>query len=312
MHAPARDDACATDADFMFASASPYRQRMLFAIFIIVMPGESTSMNSILLSPIGVFHSSLKHRYETPRQGVLAPDNTGWIELAPHRNFEQAVRDLEHFERLWIVFVFHLNPNWKPMVRVPRHRTDKVGVFATRAPFRPNPIGLSCVRLCRVEGLRVHIGETDILDGAPVLDIKPYLPYADSFPDAATGWVADACAGSFTIDVSPDAAARMLWIQEHGGINLRGYIDVQLRHDPTNSERKRITTLDDAEHRFMLAYRTWRILYRVDAAERTIRIEDIRGGYSPQDLAGQSDRHEDKQLHRDYLANFGPSLPDEK
>jgi tRNA (adenine37-N6)-methyltransferase len=265
-------------------------------------------MDSIELLPIGIYHSALKHRYETPRQGVLAPESKGIIDLLPHRNFEQGLRELETFERLWILYVFHRNPNWKPLVQVPRHRTDKVGVFATRAPFRPNPIGLSCVRLVRVEGLRIHVAETDLLDDSPVLDIKPYLPYADAFPLAATGWVADACADLYSIEISREAKVQIEWLLEHAGLNLRGYVDVQLQHDPTNRKRKRITLMPDADRiscpRFSLAYRTWRIVYHVDEERRTVCIDAVGSGYSADDLADPEDRYADKSLHRDFLALF--------
>ena len=265
-------------------------------------------METLSFTPIGFYHSALKHRYETPRQGVLAPDNTGIVELESRRNFEQALRDLETFERIWIVFVFHLNRNWKPLVSVPRHRADKVGVFATRAPFRPNPIGMSCVRLLRIDGLNVHVGETDLLDGSPILDIKPYLPYADSFPAAATGWVADALADACNIEIDAEAGAHMDWIREKTGINLRGYIDVQLTHDPTNRARKRISpaqpSFPGSTSGFMLAYRTWRILYSVDGAGKTVRVTGIRSGYTAQDLIEDRDPYEDKRLHREFLAAF--------
>ena len=139
--------------------------------------------NEITLNPIGFLQSELKKRYETPRQGVLAKGSKAIIHLNPKNNFEQAVKDLDGFDRLWIIYQFHLNKNWKPLVTPPRHTRNKVGVFASRAPYRPNQIGLSCVKLDKVDGLKIYISESDILDDSPVLDIKPYLPYSDSFPD---------------------------------------------------------------------------------------------------------------------------------
>jgi tRNA-Thr(GGU) m(6)t(6)A37 methyltransferase TsaA len=104
--------------------------------------------------------------------------------LERNRNFEQALKDLEGFERIWVIYLFHLNDSWKPMVTPPRNKGKKVGVFASRSPHRPNGIGLSCVTLNRIEGLNIYISNSDILDGSPVLDIKPYLPWSDSFPDS--------------------------------------------------------------------------------------------------------------------------------
>ena len=266
-------------------------------------------MKTISFEAIGVFRGERKHRYETPRQGVLAKDVSGIIEFLPRRNFEQALRDLAEFERLWVLYVFHLNANWKPMVNVPRHRVEKIGVFATRAPYRPNPIGLSCVRLDAVDGLTLRISETDLLDGSPVLDIKPYLPYADSFPDARTGWVRDARSDEYVIDETAEAAAQLDWVREHADVNLRGFIGVQLRQDPANRRRKRIVLLSDATPEapalYALAYRTWRIRYTIDEAARRVAVLSIRSGYSRDELAMETvDRYADKALHRGFLLHF--------
>ena len=120
------------------------------------------------IEPIGIFRCEEQHRYELPRQGTLANDNIGYIDLTPHQNFEQALADLDGFERIWVIYQFHLNKTWKPKVRPPR--TDgrkKISVFATRSPYRPNPIGMSCVELDRIDGLRVYVRNFDILDERP-------------------------------------------------------------------------------------------------------------------------------------------------
>jgi tRNA (adenine37-N6)-methyltransferase len=106
-----------------------------------------STLEDILIKPIGIVSSENVHRYETPRQGVLAGNNISVIKLNPNKNFEQAVKDLVGFDRIWIIYWFHLNKNWKPMVTPPRHTRNKIGVFATRAPHRPNQIGISCVKL---------------------------------------------------------------------------------------------------------------------------------------------------------------------
>jgi tRNA (adenine37-N6)-methyltransferase len=255
----------------------------------------------VLLHPIGHVRCAKKYRYETARQGVLAPDSTATIELLPRHNFEQALKDISDFERIWVLSLFHLNRNWKPLVHVPRHRRDKVGVFATRAPYRPNPIGLSCVTLLSVQGLSLTIGNVDLLDGTPVLDLKPYLPYADAFPDAGTGWVKNACSDCYAIDATDEAMLECGWIRTHAGINLPGFIEVQLQHAPRDTERKRITPAAH-EDEYVLAYRTWRIFYRVLDFEKRVVVTHIRSGYFPEELAhGMEDKYRDKTLHRRYL-----------
>jgi tRNA (Thr-GGU) A37 N-methylase len=91
-------------------------------------------------------------------------------------------------ERIWLLFVFHNNSNWKAQSSPPVAPNRKIGVFATRSPYRPNPIGLSCVELVKIEKLKIYVRNFDLLDNTPILDIKPYIPYSDSFPDALGGF----------------------------------------------------------------------------------------------------------------------------
>lgn len=154
-------------------------------------PGERTRF---VMEPIAIAHTPYKERFGTPHQATTtrgtregAPAE-GTIELLPHVPVE-ALRSLEGFERVWLVYLFHMNEGWSAMVRPPRGPRIKRGVLATRSPHRPNPIGLSAVRLVGVEGRTLRVRELDLLDGTPVLDIKPYVPYADAFPEAKAGWV---------------------------------------------------------------------------------------------------------------------------
>jgi tRNA-Thr(GGU) m(6)t(6)A37 methyltransferase TsaA len=143
---------------------------------------------------IGIVRSPHKERHGTPRQAVLAadaglrPDEGARIELFADLVDPLALDDLGAFEMLWVVSWLHLNHGWRPQVTPPGETTAR-GLFATRAPHRPNPIGLSAVKIERIEGLVVHVARIDLLDGTPVLDLKPYVPYADAFPDAKAGWL---------------------------------------------------------------------------------------------------------------------------
>ena len=136
-----------------------------------------------IFEPIGVVHSPFREKREAPRQGTANGSAEGTIELFSSSGMEHAVCDLEGFERLFLLFHFHEAKHFRPKVQPPRSSVRR-GVLATRSPHRPNPIGLTVVRLWRVEGLRLHVGDLDVIDGTPVLDIKPYVPYADAFPDA--------------------------------------------------------------------------------------------------------------------------------
>lgn len=146
------------------------------------------------MRPIAYARSPYKERFGTPHQptttrgtraGVVAE---GIIELVPELPLE-SLRFLEGFEYVWVIYVFHMNEGWSPMVRPPRGPRIKRGLFATRSPHRPNPIGLSALQLIRIEGRDLHVRGLDLLDGTPVLDLKPYIPYADAFPGAKAGWV---------------------------------------------------------------------------------------------------------------------------
>ena len=232
----------------------------------------------ITLNPIGFLQSELKQRYETPRQGILAKDSQAVIHLLPKKNFEQAIKDLDGFDRLWVIFQFHLNKTWKPLVTPPRHTRKKVGVFATRAPYRPNQIGLSCVKLDKVEGLKIYISESDILDGSPIIDIKPYLPYSDSFPDVKTGWVKSGLENIYQVIFEEKVKKVADKLLTKKNVNLLSYANVQLEFNPTDTTRKRVkqsTKKNKKENQFILAYQKWRINYVVDEKIKKVFITSI-------------------------------------
>lgn len=144
------------------------------------------------LEPIGVVRTCFGGKFGVPRQPGLCP--SAWGELVFHEGFRspEAIRGIGGFSHLWLIFGFHetVGQGWKPTVRPPRlGGNQRVGVFASRSTFRPNGLGLSLVRLEGVgEGGSLLLGGLDLLDGTPVYDVKPYLPYAESVPDAAAGF----------------------------------------------------------------------------------------------------------------------------
>lgn len=150
-------------------------------------------------SPIGTIHSPFREKFGIPRQPGLMPSAEARLELLPPYDRDEAVRGLEAFSHLWIVFVFHgiAREEWRPTVRPPRlGGNERIGVFASRSTHRPNPIGLSVVELTgivREAGrLFLELRNVDLLEGTPVLDIKPYVTYADSIPGAQSGFAPDA------------------------------------------------------------------------------------------------------------------------
>jgi len=253
----------------------------------------------IAFNPIGLIHSSMKQRQDSPRQGTLS-DITAELHLYGGANFEPALEGLDAFERVWLVFQFDLNDSWNPKVRPPGSE-KKLGVFASRSPYRPNAIGLSCVRLESIQGRVLTFSEIDLLDGTPVLDIKPYLPYADSFPDAATGWTATTNQ-TWEIEWQPSAQRELWLLWDLGMQSMEPFINSQLHDNPTDEKRKRIHHIKD--NVYQIAYRTWVIEYSL--SDDTVTILSIASAYTPERLTDDEDTYGDKAIHRAYVDTIGP------
>lgn len=147
--------------------------------------------------PIGVIHSIFDKPEGTPIQPVYATSSEGTVEV--FEPFAEGLADLDGFERIWLLY--WCDRSAAPKMRViPYRDTRQRGLFSTRAPVRPNPIGLSCVRLLRIDNGILHVSELDMLDGTPLLDIKPYVPAFDSFPGARSGWLTEERTGRTIAD----------------------------------------------------------------------------------------------------------------
>ncbi len=171
----------------------------------------------ICFEPIGVVRSCFSEKFGTPRQPGLTPSADGVLTLHPAYGTEAALRGLASFSHIWVMFLFHEHADrpWRETVRPPRLGGNRrVGVFASRSGFRPNPLGLSVVRLEKIalSPARLYLSGVDMIDGTPVIDIKPYVPYADSIPDAVAGFAAQRPATplSVTFSDAAEAACRRL------------------------------------------------------------------------------------------------------
>lgn len=154
-------------------------------------------METLSVTPIAFYRGELGSKFGIPRQSGLVPSLRGRIDFTPEFRNREALRGLEGFDRIWLIWGFSANRpakgEWQPTVRPPRlGGNTAMGVWATRSPFRPNPLGLSCVVLERIEGLDLVVRGADLMDGTPIYDIKPYVAYADSFPDARSGFAGEA------------------------------------------------------------------------------------------------------------------------
>ncbi|MBE3668308.1 tRNA (N6-threonylcarbamoyladenosine(37)-N6)-methyltransferase TrmO [Vibrio navarrensis] len=151
------------------------------------------------IEPIGIIQSPYKEKFAVPRQPRLVPAASARVKLSGTANSPEAVRGIEQFSHLWLLFLFdqNLEAGWKPTVRPPRlGGNERVGVFASRSTFRPNGIGMSAVELKGVskqgEQIYLELGSVDLVDGTPIVDIKPYIPYSDSIPEALGGYAEQA------------------------------------------------------------------------------------------------------------------------
>ena len=265
-------------------------------------------IEALSVTPIGVVHSPFKDKRSAPRQPSVAVEAAGTVELYPDSRYEYGLQHLEQWSHIWVLFWFHLNTHWRPKVRPPRS-AGKKGVFATRAPHRPNPIGMSAVRLERIDGRVLYVRGLDIVDGSPVVDLKPYVPYADIVSEAAAGWlegrpdVADDVGPRYSVLWTEDAKTRLEWLNERHRIVLREDVERALALGGAPHPYRRIKR-DGAFMR--LALRDWRFRFVVDG--QAVTVIDVSTGYRSRELNDPSSvpRAETSlDVHRAFVAKFG-------
>lgn len=282
-------------------------------------PDPAPSPAALTLEPIGYVRCELATKVEAARQPRAARADTevgpgvevgtvGRIELLSHKNYEHALADLEEWEYIWVLFWFDRNPSWRPKVLPPRSRSGRKGVFATRSPHRPNPLGLSAVRLERIEGLTLHVRDIDMLDGTPVLDLKPYVAYTDAIAQARGGWIEDPIDASASRDPIADyavhwddtAAAQADWIGRRTGLALRSRVGAALALGPQPHPYRRIRAAGDAE--LELAVRDWRAHFTV--SDRAVQVRRIVSGYRDAELEAGDAPGANLAAHRDFHARW--------
>ena len=268
--------------------------------------------DALVVRPIGVFHAPFRERASAPRQPRAAEGVAGHIELFPGHDYEDALADLDRWQYIWVLFWFHGNEGWKAKVLPPRS-TKKRGLFATRTPHRPNPIGLSVVRLERVEGRVVHVRDVDVLDGTPVLDIKPYVAWTDAIADAGSGWLEDEQAldqgttttigrprdplAAWEVTFSAHAREQLVFLHD-AALDLEATVVRVLSLGPQPHAYRRIRLEADGTGR--LAVKDWRVRFRVEG--RRIEVIDFATGYRENQLKGDDP---ERAIHRAFVARFG-------
>lgn len=216
-------------------------------------------MKELIIRPIAVIHTDFKEKFGIPRQSGRAPSAEGTVVFEPEFRVPEALKEIEGFSHLWLIFDFSEahREEWSPTVRPPRLGGNRrVGVFASRSPFRPNPLGLSCVKLLRVEhtpdrGEVLIVSGCDLLDGTPIFDIKPYLPTADIRADAVGGY-ADAPASYRLEVVFPEE------LLENIPADKRAALLESLADDPRPSYQ------NDPERVYSMRYGSFDVRFTVD------------------------------------------------
>lgn len=227
--------------------------------------------------PVGIIHSPFKEKFGLPRQSGLIEALECRLELLPPYDREEALRGLEDFSHIWLIFVFHqhLDGGWKPTVRPPRLGGNRrLGVFASRASYRPNPIGLSAVELkgvARENGrLQLRIKGCDLVEGTPVLDIKPYLPYADRIDEATGGFAPEAPETRMDIVFTDEAETAIRDKEAEGLEDLHVLIKQLLQYDP----RPAYQGADTAKRRFGIRLHDFDLIW--DVEDTTITVIGLR------------------------------------
>jgi tRNA-Thr(GGU) m(6)t(6)A37 methyltransferase TsaA len=202
--------------------------------------------DELTLQPIGFIRTEKKPlKFNARHQPDEHQAETNLLEMIPGDKYQKALKDLAGFDRIWLIWWFHRNKDWRPEVLPPRGPSKRRGVFATRSPHRPNPLGITPVQLIAVKKGHLVLGPCDLVDGTPVFDIKPYIPAYDAFPSAKAGWIAEVDAAlaappAYTVAYAPQAAEHLAWLRDHWSIDFRDRLQELLARDPSPHRTRRI------------------------------------------------------------------------
>jgi len=251
-------------------------------------------MAEFQLRSLGLFHGSHFAKSSLPRQGHLSKQ-TGYIEFHSDFDHKLALSGLEKMSHVWLIFYFHKSESpAKPLVRPPRAPDQQVGVYATRSPYRPNPLGLTLAKVEKIEKGLFYLSSVDLLDQTPILDIKPYVTESDLAHHPVQGWIDEIQPWKFTIC---DLAQKKIdWLLDKGVPEFYDVLVSQLETPPLQLDRKRIKKI--SENQWVLSYRTWRIYLNIQEDMFLSEVLDIKSGYSQAEILDQNhDPYFDKSLH---------------
>jgi tRNA (adenine37-N6)-methyltransferase len=256
------------------------------------------------LTPIGIVRSPWTEKHSAPRQPAAARGVAGRIELESQPAYLHGLEDLHLWSHVWVLFWFHQNSTWHPKVLPPRSH-KKRGVFATRSPHRPNPIGISVLKLERIEGYVLHVQDLDILDGTPVLDIKPYVAYTDSLPAASSGWLDEPVTDPgprFIVEYTPRAEQQLEWLASRAAFDLRAAAEEVLSVGPSPHPYRRIR--EYADH-FELGVKDFRLHFTLQG--EVVIVSEVESGYKARVLDDRNAVATERtplDVHRAFVQTF--------
>ncbi len=235
---------------------------------------------SLTLQPIGFLRTQQRVKFQAGHQPAAAAEERNTLELLPGHGYEQALQDLTGIDRIWLIWWFHRNEGWRPLVLPPRGPAQRRGVFATRSPHRPNPLGLTAVPLLGITGRTLRLGPCDLVDGTPIFDLKPYVAAHDAFPEARAAWIDAVDAGlrqpaRFTVQFSPAAETQLAWLSETHRIDFTPRLIELLSRDPTPHRTRRIRRR--ATSTFDIGCGAWRAVFTV--ADDRVNVCAIEPAY---------------------------------
>ena len=220
------------------------------------------------MTPIAHIHSDFAEKFGVPRQSGLVEELEADIVFEPAYQNPDALRGLEDFSHIWLIWVFDraIRDTWSPTVRPPRlGGNTRMGVFATRSTFRPNPIGMSLVELkgirCQRDQVILELGSLDLVDGTPVIDIKPYLPFAEALPDARASYAQDAPQADMAVHFTSEITTQISELEKRYP-RLRDFIVEVLAQDPRPAYRKE----EEAGNTYAVWLLDFNVRWRVTAA----------------------------------------------
>ena len=239
----------------------------------------------LVVRPIAYVRTNRRFKFDAPSQPELASEERNHIEFLPDDRLRAGLQDLEGFDRIWLISWFDRNTTWRPRVLPPRGPAKRRGVFSTRSPHRPNPIGLTAVTLFGIQDGTLEVGPLDLTDGTPILDVKPYLRTVDAHPESSLGWLESVQAletepAPYEIELTVQAETELRWLLTHWRVDFTARAFSILARDPSPHRTRRILQLE--ENRYRIACGAWRMYFHL--SESRVIVEEIEKGYSDETL----------------------------